>query len=608
MLNRFCQILLITSVLALLGCSQADKNAAVQVNRSVSSSAASSQASVQLSEPQCHETVGRKLIISEIVAKSDHSDFYGGSDWIEFYNQGDEPLCLSQFQLQIGMGPKLMLPDHMLKAGQYDVVAITELRKQFPDIDPPVALKRHGEIKLLHKSEAVHGLQWQRGDVKKGRSFGVYLGEQHSLYPTPGYANVPYQLFNNHSVIKVKIHLPIDAYKHLMRNPTREDWYKGELEFNGAVVKNVAVSTKGSSSLRRIAHLRSSDRSYGRYSFKIDFNKYQEQKFMGMKRLVFNNGFGDPTLMRDNIAYRMMKLVGMPAPEFAYVDLWFAERHLGLYQMIEPIDGEFVEKYFPDDDRSGQKGDLYKAFSSLQLHSDDTLQTFTRGRYPALKLITNEETQNTPIEGKALMAFLASINSGSAEQIDVDLMTRYIAAMTLISNYDSYFANVGNYFLYEHRSKHQFTMLPWDFNLSLGRSVSSLRECKDAEVFINHPTIVPLAERPMIARVLENPEWRKQYHDHIRQLIAQFFNPQAMRAYVESQKKLIEPVVKNDHTGFARYEVWLASFNQTTLGLNDGFSEAGPLLPFVDARSENVLRQLNGDIPSGDVHSGPCAR
>jgi spore coat protein CotH len=547
-----------------------------------------------------------KLVISEIVAKSHIPDYLNGNDWIELQNLNPRSINLKHFSIKNSKSQLVNLPNIILQPGQFSVIQASCLNTPQEGYYLPFELSQQDSVILYSGSTQIDSLTWKGGEAKKGCSYGRLNGSVQTLYPTPHSANVPYILFFDNEVFTVKIITDDRSWHDLLRHPIQEYWYPADLEFNGAVIKDIYFRTKGSSSERAIAELGENHRSYGRYSFKLKFNAKKDQKFMGMKRLVFNNGYGDPTLMRDLLAYRIMKEVGMPASEVSFIDLWINDKHLGIYQMIEPVDGEYVEKYFPDDKKNGFKGDLYKAFCTLQWKPGQTLRSYTTGRFPQLELKTNEETIGTDMEGKALMAFLKSINTGSSELIDTDNMTRYTAAMTLISNYDSYFANEGNYYLYEHRSIDAFTMLPWDFNLSLGRSIKEGKKCEDPVVLIDHPTIKPVEERPMIARLLENEELRNEYHDHLKTLLKYFFNPEDIRAFLKEKREFIDPYVKNDPTGFYSYESWKKSFTENVSDGTDHFGKAGALLPFIDARYDNVKRQLEGKIPSSNKSGGPC--
>ena len=557
-------------------------------------------------DTNCKLDQSRSLVISEIVAKSDNPDYLNGSDWIELQNINPKPVNLIDFSIQDSGSPLINLPDLVLQPGQFCVIQASGKGTHQEDFYLPFKLGETDSIILYAGRTEIDVLSWQAEEAKKGSSYGRLNGSVQLLYPTPNSPNAPYTLFSDNEVFTVKIITSEHNWQHLLENPTDEYWYAADLEFNGAVVRDIHFRTKGSSSQRYIANLGDYYRSYGRYSFKLRFNKDKDRKFMGMQRLVFNNGYGDPTLMRDLLAYRILKETGMPASEISYIDLWVRDKHMGLYQMIEPVDDEYVEKYFPDDKKNDLKGDLYKAFCTLQWEPGQTLESYTKGPYPQLELKTNESTLGTDQEGKALMAFLESINTGSAELIDTGNMIRYMAAMTLISNFDSYFANEGNYYLYEHRSINAFTMLPWDFNLGLGRSIKEGKTCEDYAVLIDHPSIAPIDERPILARLLEDDGLRTAYHDHLYSLLKNFFNPEDIRTFIEEKKALIDPYVRNDPTGFYTYASWKKSFTENISDGTDHFGVAGALLPFVDARYDHVRRQLQGEIPSSNPAGGPC--
>lgn len=546
------------------------------------------------------------LKISEVVPRSSAAHYLNGNSWIELQNTGNRPLCLGVYSLTTDTSEPVVLPAATLPPGGYQVMEMANAESAGSADFIPWNLKKAHAVSLHADGKVIDTLSWKKENIRKGRAFGRIAGADAILYPTPGSDNAPYKLFSDSEVFTVRIKMSDASYNDLVARPLLKRWYPADLEFNGAIIQDVRVRAKGTSTLRHIGSLKRDHRSFGRYSFRIAFHKGKSGKFMGMKRLDFNSGYGDPTLMRDAIAYRVLRDAGTPASSLSYVDLWVGDRHLGVYQMIEPVDGEYVEKYFPRDHQEDQKGNLYKAFSSLEWKEGQTLKSFTTGRPPQLALKTNRGTPDAERGHNALMTFLESINSGSVDMIDTDNLTRYIAAMTLISNYDSYFANRGNYFLYEHRAAKGFAMIPWDFNLALGRSIKAGKPCEDPVVLINHPTIPPIAERPIIARVLERDDLRTQYHGHLKSLLAKTFNPDAMGRFIADKKKLLDPYVRKDPTSFYAYDEWNRSFTEDISGSTDLFGKAGALLPFIKARHDNVKRQLSGEMTAGSMDSGPC--
>ena len=420
-------------------------------------------------------------------------------------------------------------------------------------------------------------------------------------------------LFSASEVYTVKVELAEADWSDLLTNATKEQYYRATLNFNGSIVEDVGFRAKGQSSLRNVARVLPNGRSYGRFSFKLDFNRYKKQKFMSMKHLMLNSGYGDPSLMRDLVAYNVMKSVGMPAPELSFVDLWVAGKHMGLYQLVEVIDSEFIEKYFPDDKLD--KGDLYKPGTGSTLYVAEVqsvnLAEFAKTKpgesFSKLKLKTNEETLETERAHAALYAFLKSSNTGSAQHIDVENMLRYLAASSLLSNLDSYFTQwAQNFYLYEHRAAGGFTLLPWDYNHALGGFRFEFG-CDATEFLLDHPTAVPIEQRPIIARVLEREDYRERYHLYVRQLTEGIFNPERMRAFLERYRALIAPYVEKDPTSFYSFDEWQRSLyeeipdDQTFMGTPLG------LMTFIEQRYQHVRRQLDGEIASGNGGRNACA-
>ncbi|GAI06446.1 unnamed protein product, partial [marine sediment metagenome] len=73
-------------------------------------------------------------------------------------------------------------------------------------------------------------------------------------------------------------------------------------------------------------------------------------------QLNFNNGFSDPTLIRECLAYELFEQIGIPTPRASFVDLWINDTHLGVYTQVEQIDKTFLRRHFPNN----ANGNLYK--------------------------------------------------------------------------------------------------------------------------------------------------------------------------------------------------------------------------------------------------------
>ena len=153
------------------------------------------------------------------------------------------------------------------------------------------------------------------------------------------------------SVVTVRIAMKEEDWTVLQANALAEEYVRADFWFDGELVPDVAVRPKGNSSLREAAGSGSP-----RFGLKVDFNLFNKARdFRGLKKVNLNNGFKDPTLIRERLAYELFEEMGIPTPRASHVDLWVNDTHLGVYTMVEQIDSTFLRRHFPEDD-----GNLYK--------------------------------------------------------------------------------------------------------------------------------------------------------------------------------------------------------------------------------------------------------
>ncbi len=152
-------------------------------------------------------------------------------------------------------------------------------------------------------------------------------------------------------VVAVRIAMKAEDWTALRTNAQAEEYVRADFWFDGELVPDVAVRPKGNSSLRTTVASGSP-----RLGLKVDFNLFNRARnFRGLRKVNLNNGFSDPTLIRECLAYELFDQMGIPTPRASHVDLWVNDTHLGVYTMVEQIDKTFLGRHFPEDD-----GNLYK--------------------------------------------------------------------------------------------------------------------------------------------------------------------------------------------------------------------------------------------------------
>jgi len=152
-------------------------------------------------------------------------------------------------------------------------------------------------------------------------------------------------------VVAVRFVMTEEDWAYLKENASEESYVKANMWYDGELVPDIALRPKGNSSL-------SSTISSGsvKFGLKADLNFFNAERSLdGIKKLNFNNGFSDPTFMREILSYELFEQMGLPTPRASFVDVYVNDIHLGLYTMVEQIDQAFLARYFTD-----TSGNLYK--------------------------------------------------------------------------------------------------------------------------------------------------------------------------------------------------------------------------------------------------------
>ncbi len=530
------------------------------------------------------------LVINEIMAK----DSDGGFDWFELYNAGDTVLYLSDYAIVDDGDDQepVVLPGVSLYPG--DFIVIYAVGEDTDEVTYWVDFKlgASDSLSLILNDEVVDYMEWEDSDAPDGFSYGLYPDgswDSQTLETTPAAENEPVDFFSENTVENIYITISDTDWNSILGSPLLEAYHAASITYRDTTLDNVAFRTKGSSSLQAVARMNGT-----RYSFKVDMNYYVDgQKLLGMKKINLNNNYKDPSYMRERLSYGMMRSLGIPTPRLSYVNLYINGSLHGLYTLVEQVDSEFLEANFEN-----PEGDLYKpdgAGSDLLWNGTDF------SAYSGVELKTNEDSS----DNAAFMNMVDELNNGGDLEsvIDVDEVLRYLAVSTTLSNLDSYQGRLAhNYYIYEQDGV--FSIIPWDFNESFG---TFRMDCQDSNavisLYIDEPTSDTLANRPLIAKLLEHEAYKAAYHGYIEELINTFdgvMDPDVISGTIEDTKDLIGEHIYNDPTAFYSYAGFEASLGDTMIG--DIFGLQG----FVDDRTENMIDQLSGNLPIEGDGSGSC--
>ena len=555
------------------------------------------------------EVTNAGVIINEIVASPEGDE----ADWIELYAAGTEAVDLSAFTL-VDDNPDhapASLPEVTLQPGEYFVILAVDADAEVFAPSVPFKLGSDDGVWLAREGQVVDSLDWDEDAAPTGSSWGRLPNGTTTLArltPTPGAANVAWDgtepepepedcdLFPDDRVLTIAITMEESAWQSVLQDPTAEAYQEATLTIDGMVAENMAVRTKGNSSLNSVANNANSNR----YSWKVDTNRYVDgQKLCGLKKFNLNNGFKDPSLIREHIGYQLARAIGLPAPRTSFADVTINGQHLGLYTLVEHVDSEFIERWFDDD-----TGDLYKPDwpdGTLEWKGDQLAD------YEGIDIESNEETT----DHSAFMQLLKVINGQSdaalSTVLDTDMMLRYLALNTMLVNLDSYSGNGHNYYVYEVDGV--FTPIPWDLNEAFGNFTCGCNREGIITLMIDEPTCGARAEKPMVEAVLKDAAHVAQYHAYLGEFIAEGgpFSETVMAEAIAATADLIRPYVEADTEKFfstAQFETALN--DDVTSGGGPGGGNAIGLTTFVSERTAAISDQLEGATPSGAGGAGSC--
>lgn len=538
-----------------------------------------------------------RLVINELVAAPGG----GGNDWVEVLALGAGAVCLGEYTLVDSNEDHepAALPEGALAAGERLVLV--------GGGDPPAegpwhlhfGLGARDTLTLARGGAVVDAVGWSEGQAPGGTSWGRLpdgAGDFATVLPTPGEVNRPLEgpvplttPFEPERVIEVHLELAPADWQAMRDRPLEEAYYPGSIVYDGVRLDDVAIRVKGNSSLSFPARA-----GQDRFSFKVDVNRLvPDQELLGVNKLNFNNGFHDPTLMREHLAYEVMRQMDLPASRTGFVDLWLNDDHMGLYTVVEHVDGAFLRERFDDDE-----GDLYKPEArggELTWRGEDIES------YPGLQLERAEDgTDHGPI-----LALLGTLNRRPgalplAEVLDVDPALRYLAAVVAMSIYDSYVGPPHNYYLYEQGGI--FTVIPWDLNGAFAIHTCGCERQGLIDFLIDEPTCGPLGQRPLVRRLLADPERLKTYHGYLRDLLGGPLAPDAMRARIQEVAALIRPFVALDERAFFTPEQFEQALEHD-LRTDRLYIGLGA---FLDERGASIQSQLTGERASTNRGRGSC--
>lgn len=157
------------------------------------------------------------------------------------------------------------------------------------------------------------------------------------------------RLFDTSTVHAIDI--VMEDWDSFIQTAQSEEYSECAVIIDGKAYKNVGIRGKGNTSLSSVASMDSE-----RYSFKIEFDKYDKNKsYYGLDKLCLNNIIQDNTYMKDYLTYQMMNEFGVDAPLCSFAFITVNGEDWGLYLAVEGVEDGFLQRNY-----GTSYGNLYK--------------------------------------------------------------------------------------------------------------------------------------------------------------------------------------------------------------------------------------------------------
>ena len=411
-------------------------------------------------------------------------------------------------------------------------------------------------------------------------SYPDWSDSTHSSEAEPDYSMV----FNQSDVLRFDIEISSENWETMQSDlasnlgsnsgpgggrggiPTSSDftpvWVSCSFKFNGLEWYHVGIRYKGNSSLSTAYQS-----GNNKLSLKLDFDEFEDdypalknQRFYGFKQLNLNNNFDDASVMREKVASDLFRDFGLVSAKttfcVVYVNHGTESQYFGVYTLVEEVDDTVLE-----DQLGSDSGNLYKP--------DGDAGTFSAGSYNESEMEKkNNEDLADYSDVRRLYDVLNSTSRTSNPELwksdletilNVDVFLKWLAANTVIQNWDTYGVMPHNYFLYNNPQDSLLTWIPWDNNEAFqygkqGGAVSlSLYEVGNLW--------------PLIRYLMDVDEYKGIYEGYMRQFVDEVFVPEMMIEKYSAYYTLLKDYVYAEEP-FYSFLSYDAQFDQAVSELN----------------------------------------
>jgi hypothetical protein len=375
----------------------------------------------------------------------------------------------------------------------------------------------------FHKTQWVH---WKSARTKPAKLPSRLVGQFFIgvflllAFIKPGSTQGLEDLFDGSVLQELRLYIHPDDWSQLRVHYLENTWYLSDLYWRGLTAANVGVRSRGSGS-----------RSSIKPGLTVRFNRFVDQKFLGLTELVLDNSLQDPSFLRERLSMLLFRRMGIAAPREAYARLYVNDEYAGLYSMVEAVDSQFLTRSF------GENGGTLHEYRWMEPQfyfesPGDDWERYARARFEPR---TSQHESGLETIGQMVRVTNEASDEEFVERasgfLDLKQFLKQVAVENYLADADGLLGlwGMNNFYLYRFAGTTRFQFIPWDKDVTFGDPGQS--------IWFNTDTNV------LMRRTLSQREFQESYLDSLQRTAKEaegWLEEELEHAYLQIQTAVYE--------------------------------------------------------------------
>jgi spore coat protein CotH len=332
-------------------------------------------------------------------------------------------------------------------------------------------------------------------------------------------------LFDASTLQEVRLFMNSRDLQQLREHYMEATHYTVDMLWRDTRVRNASVRSRGTGSANPV-----------KPGLRIDFDRYTTgQRFLGLRTVVLDNLWQDPSMLREFLAMAMFTRLGQSAPRQSFCRLFINNQDYGLYALTEEPNAEFAARAFEETGGYLFEYRWLRPFYGEYPGSD--LAAYKPLFEPRTHELEADSTLYRPLE-----ELFRQVNEADDavwrervdQYLDLAQLVTHVALEAFTAEDDGILGYVGmnNFYLYRPAGNTRHRVVPWD---------------KDrAFLAIEKPLLDRADENVLIRRALSYPDLRALYFQVLEQSARAAADDDWLAAEIDRRASLIAEAARGD--------------------------------------------------------------